>query len=120
MHFAPITVDRGLCIVLTFITGAALFAAEACSGGSEHPPVASVDDHAPRTAGISASKGGGGSPAPSGGDNGGDTAGDGTGGASSGSGGTSTSSSGATSEVNPGKGQIPPPPQTLSAAIDGG
>jgi hypothetical protein len=31
MHFVSTTVDRGLSIVLTLMTGVALFAAEACS-----------------------------------------------------------------------------------------
>jgi hypothetical protein len=30
MHDCPAVVDRGLCIVLTVVSGAALFAAEAC------------------------------------------------------------------------------------------
>ena len=34
MHSERVIVDRGLCIVLTMMTGAALFAAEACTGDS--------------------------------------------------------------------------------------
>jgi len=36
------TVDRGLCVVLTILTGAALGLVEACSGATDepHPPVA--------------------------------------------------------------------------------
>lgn len=30
--------DKGLCIVLTVVTGAVLFAAEACTNQTEHPP----------------------------------------------------------------------------------
>lgn len=75
MHFLPVTVHRGLCIVLTITTGAALFAAEACSGGDNHPPVATeIGDTLPGVNG-----GGGSANASSGTSNGGSSGGNGGG-----------------------------------------
>jgi hypothetical protein len=39
--------DRGLCIVLTMITGAAIFIAEACSGESHPPATTDLGNRAP-------------------------------------------------------------------------
>lgn len=47
MHLAPFTVDRGLSIVLTLLTGAALFAAEACLGPHPGTATAGKDAGAP-------------------------------------------------------------------------
>jgi hypothetical protein len=78
MQSRPNIVDRGLCIVLTLMTGAALFTAEACSGNdTERPPVTEKLGNQPELsqgAGSSPtgdSQTGGGSGGGTGGDNGG-------------------------------------------------
>lgn len=101
MQPTVVTVDRGLSVVLTMVMGAALFAAEACSGGDEHPPPLTNPGRT-NPPGVAA---GGGNPG--GGGAGGDTAGGGGAGDQ-------------TSEVNPGNGLLPNPTDAIGAAIDGG
>ncbi len=103
------------------MTGAALFAAEACSGGSEHPPVATDVGHAPGIGGGGTS-GNGGSTGADGGNttSSGGTSGTTSSGGSSGStssGASDTTSSGGTSDVNPGDTRVPGP---IAPSADGG
>lgn len=75
----PRIVDKGLCIVLTLMTGAALFAAEACTNETARPPVTDQLGNEPAPgagvagAGGSAPGDGTGAPGSSGGDTGSDS-----------------------------------------------
>jgi hypothetical protein len=74
MQSRPSIVDRGLCIVLTLMAGAAMFTAEACSGETERPPVTDKLGNQPAL-----SQGGGSTPtgdSQTGGNGGGSTGGD--------------------------------------------